>query len=129
VSKAWRAQDLAGGGLQAANLKLARLLRRRALAFSLLALFPLGLHRFYLRDTRGGIGFLAASVLGSVAMLFDHVWLAGATGIVAIGFAVRDAVLMEHRIVALNKAIRTSVYLGQSATPHSGFKGRFRDMV
>ena len=42
--------DLAGGGLQSANLRLARLLKRRRIAYALLILFPLGAHRLYLED-------------------------------------------------------------------------------
>ena len=47
--------DLAGGGLQSANLRLARLLKRRRIAYALLILFPFGAHRLYLEDRRGAL--------------------------------------------------------------------------
>lgn len=40
MGDAWKNLDLAGGGLQSANLRLAALLRKRSVACALLALFP-----------------------------------------------------------------------------------------
>lgn len=100
------------------------MLRRRSLAFSLLVLFPLGLHRFYLRDVGGGVAYLLASATVTGALLLGQLWLAAVIGIVEVGIMVADIVLMERRIVSVNKAIRMSVYLGQAAMPAAGYRGR-----
>ena len=51
----WREFDLDGGGLQTANLRLARMLRRRSTAYGLLLVFPLGAHRWYLGEPRSAL--------------------------------------------------------------------------
>jgi hypothetical protein len=116
--------DLAGGGLQAANIRLAAQLKRKWLAYALLALFPLGLHRYYLRDRWGpqlyGLGTLAVTILLVMgefsAMLFVAVPM-----IAAAGF---DIFWIEQRLAQVNKQIRKAVYLGHAATPPAGYQGR-----
>ena len=41
MSEAWKHLDLEGEGLQSANLRLVRLMKKRSRAYALLALFPL----------------------------------------------------------------------------------------
>jgi hypothetical protein len=61
MGKAWQNLNLEGGGLQAVNALLAARMRRRPRAYAAWALFPLGLHRFYLAEPRGGVAFLVLS--------------------------------------------------------------------
>ncbi len=123
----WQKLDLGGGGLQAANLRLARLLRRRSVAYGLMLIFPLGAHRWYLGEQRSAALFpvLTAAALAG--------WLAGSstitlTVLLVLGILlVWDLLTLENRIVAFNKRQRMAVYL--SRTPGSGapdgFRGRF----
>jgi len=62
----WREFDLDGGGLQAANLRLARMLRRRTVAYGLVLLFPLGAHRWYLGEPRSAILYPVLSAAAAV---------------------------------------------------------------
>jgi len=72
VSEAWRGLDLGGGGLQAANIRLAQALERRSRACGLLAVFLLGLYRAYLGDPRGDWLYRAASVVAVAAAVVDE---------------------------------------------------------
>jgi hypothetical protein len=123
VSDAWQALDLHGGGLQQANLALARRLKRRRRAYFLLAVAPLGLHRAYLGDPRGAWLWRAgAAALLAAALQVVHAALAvAAVLVVALAY---DAWWIDRRVTALNKRIRQEVYLAQAATPPSGFVGR-----
>jgi hypothetical protein len=126
VSEAWRGLDLGGGGLQAANIRLAQALKRRSHAYCLLAAFPLGLHRAYLDDPRGAWLYRAASMLAVVATAVD--WRLAVLVAALIGAAlVRDCFWIERRVVALNKALRVKVYLSQTAGAPEGFKGQYTD--
>ena len=121
----WRRIDLEGGGLQSANLLLARRLRRRPVAWALLALFPLGLHRDYLGDARAAWAYRVATVAVAGLWAATGAWSAAAVGaaILAGGAAV-DAWRMEDRIAAANKALRMQAWLGHGARPPAGFRGR-----
>jgi TM2 domain-containing membrane protein YozV len=44
-------------------MTLAREMKRRPVAYALLALFPLGLHRFYLAERVGGLAYLGLTCL------------------------------------------------------------------
>lgn len=98
--------DLAGGGLQQANLRIARELKRRPLAYALLLLFPTGAHRWYLQEPLGA----AAYPLLAVAAWFW--WPAGAA---CAGFAAFDAWWIDRRVSSLNKRLRMRAYLGTDA--------------
>jgi hypothetical protein len=121
----WRRIDLDGGGLQSANVLLARRLRRRPVAWALLPLFPLGLHRDYLGDARAAWAYRVATLAVAGLWAATGEWSAAAAGatILACGAAV-DAWRMEERIAAANKALRMQVWLGHGASPPAGFRGR-----
>jgi hypothetical protein len=126
VSEAWRGLDLRGGGLQAANIRLAQALKRRPRAYSLLAAFPLGLHRVYLDDPRGAWLYRVASAIALALIMLD--WrLAAPVACLIAAALVHDFFWIERRIVALNKGIRTRVYLSQTAGAPRGFKGQYTD--
>jgi hypothetical protein len=110
VSDAWKRLDLAGGGLQQANLHLARTLRRRRTAYLLWLAFPLGAHRAYLHDRAGAWAYRLAS-----AAALGLAWIdARAAGIVALAIlaaALVDLARLDARLTRLNKTIRMQVYL------------------
>lgn len=111
MSDAWRRIDLEGGGLQSANLRLARLLKRRRVAYALLCVFPLGLHRDYLGDRAAAWAYRAGTGLLAVVAAYDMT--AAMAGVAAMSLAALvDLFRMESRIVRVNKALRMSVYLG-----------------
>jgi len=106
MGKTWKKMDLAGGGLQQANLRIARELKRRPVAYALLALFPLGAHRWYLREPWGGAAFVALSAAA---------WFWWPAALASAGFAVFDAWWIDRRVTVLNKRLRMQAYLGNAA--------------
>lgn len=123
----WRELDLDGGGLQAANLRLAQTLRRRNVTYALMLAFPLGAHRWYLGELRGAILYPALTALAIGG------WLAGITAIALTALAILAALLgwdlytLEDRIATVNKRRRMAVYLSQGSGAPTGFQGRFSD--
>lgn len=116
MGKAWKKLDLAGGGLQQANLRLARALRKRPVAYALLLLFPAGAHRWYLKEPFGALAYLALSALA---------WICWPFGVAALGFAVFDAWWIDRRVTSLNKRLRMQAFLGDVPPAPAGYSGRF----
>ena len=127
MGDAWKHLDLGGGGLQAANLRLAALLRKRGVACGLLALFPLGLHRDYLYDRRGAWLYRGGTLLGVAALLLGLPLLAGLTLAAGAAFAMYDLVQIDDAVARVNKRLRMQVYLSQSAGAPQGFRGHYTD--
>lgn len=105
MSTAWKKTDLGGGGLQQANLRIAREMRRRPLAYALLALFPVGAHRWYLHEPLGALAYV---VLSAAAWF----WWPAAIG--SLAFAAFDAWWIDRRITSWNKRLRMQAYLGNA---------------
>jgi hypothetical protein len=124
MSEAWKRLDLGGAGLQAANLRLAALLKRRSRAYALLALFPLGLHRSYLEDRRGAWAYRIAAVLAAALVPAEPLAAAAIAAAIA-AFALRDILWIEDALARINKRLRVEVYLSQTQGAPSGFRGRF----
>jgi hypothetical protein len=123
MSEGWKRLDLEGGGLQAANLRLARQLKRRRRAFALWAAFPLGLHHTYLENPAGAWLCRGLAVLAGVLLFFD--WRAAlAAVVVLLAVAVYDLFWIDRRVVQLNKRIRREVYLSTASAPPEGYQGR-----
>ena len=116
MSKAWKRIDLDGGGLQQANVRLARTLRKRPVAYAWLLLFPAGAHRWYLREPFGAIAYLALTVAAAFW------WPAGAAG---LAFAAFDLWWIDRRVTAINKRLRMQAFLRDAPGPPKGFAGRF----
>lgn len=127
MSEAWRNFDLEGGGLQAANLELARLLKRRSRAYALLVAFPLGAHRAYLDEPRGAWAYRGLSVLAAAGFAAGWSWLGWAAAAALAGWTVHDLRWIDDRVAALNKRLRMQVYLRQGAGAPAGFRGRYTD--
>lgn len=119
MSDAWKQLDLGGDGLQAVNRQLARELRRRPAAYARLALFPLGAHRWYLREP---LGALAYPVLCVSAFL----WWPAAGAVLA--FVLFDAWWIDGRVARVNKRIRRRALLGDRPPPPPGHASRFEDL-
>lgn len=121
----WQQLDLGGEGLQAANLRLARALRRRATAWGLLLLFPAGAHGWYLRERLTAAAYPALTLVAISGWFSDvpYAALPGLAGLAAL--LIRDAVTLEDRIVACNKKLRMAVYMTQGAGAPPGYRGRF----
>lgn len=116
----WKRLDLKGGGLQDANLRLAKALRRRPTAWLLLAGAPLGLHRLYLGDRRGALGCLALT-LASVLVG----WAVGAFALLLpLALMAVEAFRLESLIARANRRIRMALFLRRDAAPPPGYRGR-----
>lgn len=125
MSAKWRELDFEGGGLQAANLRLARTLRRRNIAWGLLLVFPLGAHRWYLGERLSAPLFPLLTAAAATFALMG--WTTAALlKLLALGALLAyDILTLERRITAANKRLRMAVYLGQGATAPQGYQGRF----
>jgi hypothetical protein len=127
MSEAWKQFDLEGGGLQSANLRLAALLRKRRTAFTLLALFPLGLHRDYLRDRRGAWLYRSAALLGAGAYLAGQPLISLTLIAMLAACAAYEAFRIDDTVAQINKKLRMQIYLSQAPGTPRGFKGHYTD--
>ena len=125
MSKAWKELDLEGGGLQSVNAKLAREMRTRPAAYAAWVLFPLGLHRFYLREPLGGSGFLALTIatLG-LAFFAPALWWLMPLGI-GVLWALVDLWWIDRRVTDYNKELRKQVFLRKGQKPPQDYRGRY----
>lgn len=127
MALAWQKLDLEGGGLQSANLRLIRHLKRRKTAYLLWILFPLGAHRIYLDDLPRAFGYAGLTAVTIVLYLsLPGGWALGPAAL-AILWALYDLVWIERRITRLNKQIRLAEYLRPGNRPPAGFRGRYTD--
>ncbi|MEW5791310.1 MAG: TM2 domain-containing protein [Pseudomonadota bacterium] len=127
MTKTWKKMDLEGGGLQSLQLRLLRAQRKPAVAYALWLLFPLGLHRWYLKEPWFWLYPAAsAAALG----LFAAGWpLPGAVLLGAMAAAaLYDLSRIADRISQLNKELRKTLWLSKSAPPAPpGYQGRYAD--
>ncbi|MEW5890101.1 MAG: hypothetical protein AB1768_13895 [Pseudomonadota bacterium] len=124
MNESWKRLDLAGGGVQALNLLLARQLKKRRTAYSLLALLPLGLHRFYLASPVAGALYILASLAAAALTWWGLGPAAAVVALAVVVAGVRDIRWVDDRVAALNKRRRLQAYLGQGAAPPPGYAGR-----
>ncbi|WP_024327199.1 TM2 domain-containing protein [Thioalkalivibrio sp. AKL19] len=125
MSKAWKELDLEGGGLQSVNARLAREMRTRPAAYAAWVLFPLGLHRFYLREPLGGAGFLllGAATLASVLFAPASWWLVPLG--IGVLWALVDLWWIDRRVTDYNKELRKQVFLRKGHKPPQDYRGRY----
>lgn len=125
MSKAWKELDLEGGGLQAVNARLAREMRTRPAAYAAWILFPLGLHRFYLREPLGGAGFLALSAATLALAGFGPAawWLLPL--IIGVSWALVDLWWIDRRVTDYNKELRKQLFLRKGHKPPQDYRGRY----
>lgn len=125
MNSKWRELDLGGGGLQSANLRLARTLRRRATAWRLLLLFPAGAHRWYLHEYAAAVAYPALTLAAAAGWLLALPYLLLPALLALALLLVHDVATLENRITAINKRQRIAVYLSQGADAPAGYRGRF----
>lgn len=123
MSRSWK-EHLGGGGVQQMNARLTRLLKKRRTAFLLLALFPLGVHRYYLESPRTGLAYVVAT-LAALALALAG-WPLAALSVAALlcAAAVIDAFRVDARVARINKQLRLRAYLGHGAKPPPRYRGR-----
>lgn len=127
MAKAWKVLDLEGGGLQTANLILARRLKKASWAYFLWLFFPLGAHCLYLEAPRRAALYWILTLLPLAAAYVTSATVALALALPVLALALYDLRWIDRRRVALNKEIRMRVYLRQGSAPPAGFRGRYTD--
>lgn len=128
MAKAWEKIDLEGAGLQSVNQQLVHRLKRRARAYALWLLFPLGAHRLYLQSRPFAVLYTALTALTIILWMAapDPRW--GLLPLAAAGLlALYDLWWIDGRITALNKQLRMELYLGAGAAAPPGYRGRYVD--
>jgi len=125
MDPSWKEMDLAGGGLQSANIRLARLLKRRRVAYALLLLFPVGAHRAYLEDWRGALLYSIGAAVAVVSVVSGAPLMGGGVGAALIASALLDIRWIESAVARINKRLRVEVYMSQTPGAPPGYKGRF----
>lgn len=127
MSEAWKNIDLEGSGLQAANMRLAQLLKKRALAYGLLGLFPLGLHRDYLASHGAAWVFRGVTLIAVLLIWYGEFWLGVALlGALAIA-ALIDIRWIDSRVAQINKRLRIEVMKSTGTAAPPGYRGRYTD--
>jgi len=113
MSKTWQNINLKADGLQSANLKFIKHQKKPLTAYTLWLLLPLGLHRFYLKSMAIGLLYWLFTSLS--------LYLSITTSVPTVVFflpvfawGIYDLYWMRERIVALNKALRMQIFLGQN---------------
>lgn len=127
MSEAWKNIDLEGSGLQTANMRLARLLKKRAVAYALLAVFPLGLHRDYLQSQGPAWAYRAATVTALGLLWYGMPWPASALLLGLLIAAAVDIRWIDTRIASINKQLRMAVLKSTGTAPPPGYRGRYTD--
>ncbi len=127
MTRAWEKLDLEGSGLQGANRRLVRRLKKPITAYLLWFLFPLGAHRIYLEKKIPALAYAGLSALSAVLYLSHAGWIAVAPAVIAIGWALYDLVWIDRRITRLNKQIRMAEYLRPAGGAPAGFQGHYTD--
>ena len=125
---AWKKLSIASEGLQSANIELVALLKKRRIAYALLAVFPLGLHRDYLENRAGAWGYRFISLTALVLALAGHHVIALTLLASAFIFAIYDLRWIDDRVATLNKAARMKVYKKPGLTAPKAFRGHYVDM-
>jgi hypothetical protein len=125
--KAWESMDLAGGGLQAANRRLTRRLKKPHIAYLLWPLFPLGVHAIYLDRPGRAFGYAALSTAAAAfyAATGGSLPATLAPLVAGAGLALYDLFWIPRRVVERNKELRMEVYLSQAPGAPPDFRGRF----
>lgn len=127
MSEAWKNIDLEGSGLQTANMRLARLLKKRPLAYALLALFPLGLHRDYLGSHGAAWMFRGVTLVAGLLSWYGQFWPAiGLLAALAVA-ALIEIRWIDTRVAQINKKLRIEVMKSTGTAPPPGYRGRYTD--
>lgn len=125
MGKQWQGMDLEGGGLQQVQMAYKARERTTLGAYLRWILFPLGWHRFYLREPVGGLAFPVASlaaVLIQILAAWPWLWLLPAAG------ALADLFWIPGRVVRINKDLRMATMMsGMNRGAPRGFKGHFTE--
>ena len=127
MKKAWKQLDLGGEGLQTLNAQYTRQMRRLPLAYAAMLLFPLGAHRWYLREPYGALAYLAltlAAITGAFTLGTPGFAVPAVAGVL---FAAFDLRWVERRVLALNKSLRMSQFMRPGAAPPENYRGRYAD--
>lgn len=127
MSEGWKKFDLEGGGLQTLQFHYLKARRKAAAAYGLWLLFPLGLHRIYLKAP----AFWAYPLvtLAVLALLYFHFTLAGAVLAGALlAAALYDLFHLPAMLSEFNKNLKKTLWLSKRVpAPPKDYPGRYTD--
>ncbi len=127
MKKAWQALDLGGDGLQALNARYTKLMRRRPVAYGALLMFPLGAHRWYLKEPVGAISYIGLSAASvALGLAFGPIGFA-IPAAAEVLFASADLFWIDRRVTAMNKALRMQQFMRPGNEPPKNYHGRYPD--
>lgn len=127
MSEGWKKIDLEGGGLQTLQFHYLQAQRKLGTAYGLWLLFPLGLHRAYLKAP----AFWAYPLftLAILAPLYFHFTLVGAAlagGLIAA--ALYDLFRLPAMVSDFNKNLKKTLWLSKRVpAPPKDYQGRYTD--
>jgi hypothetical protein len=127
MKKAWKQLNLGGEGLQTLNAEYTRHMRRVPPAYAAMLLFPLGAHRWYLREPYGALGYLALTLAAIAGALTLGMAGFALPAVAELLFAAFDLFWIERRVLALNKSLRMRQFLRPGTTPPENYRGRYPD--
>jgi len=129
MSEYWKHQNLDGNGLQTINQQYSRLQKNIRTAYFLCALFPLGVHQFYLKSAGRGTLFLGLSVITIILFAIPSISpiFASSLFLAEIALLGIDILKMDDQVIHFNKNLKMRLSLQTNTSPPEDFRGRYRD--
>lgn len=126
MKKTWQEHDLEGKGLQSINLNYAARKKETKKAYLLACVFPLGLHQFYLGQTKKGWTYVILTAL-LLATANVSVFISALIGFAEIMLLTRDIVQIENSVAEFNKKLKMSLSLQHDTGIPENFTGKYSD--
>lgn len=127
MSKGWQKFDFEGGGLQSLQFRFMRARRKAPIAYAAWLLFPLGLHRRYLKMPWFWAYPLASGFMLALFLL-SLPWLAGLIAAAMLAVALYDFIKLPDYISAYNRRLRKELWLSKKVpAPPKDYAGRYAD--
>ena len=126
MKKTWQEHDLEGSGLQSINLNYLKYKKDTQKAYLLTAIFPLGIHQFYLGQAKKGSLYIILTLL---LLAFANVspFISAIIGFIEVMMMFKDIKGMEETVSTYNKELKMKLSLQQDQKTPEDFKGKYTD--
>lgn len=124
MKKTWQKHDLEGSGLQSINLAYLAARKDIKKAYMLAALFPLGMHQFYLGNHKKGWLYVFLTVL-LLACATVSTFISAVLGFAEVILMIVDVKRMENVVSAYNKELKMNLALQQQHKTPENYRGRY----